>query len=62
MLRSLSRTSRGRVGVGEAPGENLSIGYRGHKRNQHRRCRAPTPPSPAKSGRGSERPMLVALK
>jgi hypothetical protein len=29
-------------------------------RNQHRRCRAPTPPSPAKSGRGSERPMPVA--
>jgi hypothetical protein len=30
MRRSLSRPSRGRVGVGEAPGENPSICYRGH--------------------------------
>ncbi|WP_423866746.1 hypothetical protein, partial [Bradyrhizobium sp.] len=30
LLRPLSRTSRRRVGVGEAPGENPSIAYRGY--------------------------------
>jgi hypothetical protein len=29
MLRSLSRSSRGRAGVGKAPGENQSIGFSG---------------------------------